>query len=36
MGFAVSFVTMGALVVVAAAAGGKEMFQKIFHWPEER
>jgi len=36
VGFAVSFVTMGALVVVAAAAGGKDMFQKIFHWPEEK
>lgn len=36
VGFTVSFATMGALVVVAAAAGGKEMFQKIFHWPEER
>lgn len=36
VGFAVSFVTMGALVVVAAAAGGKEMFQKIFHWPDEK
>ena len=36
VGFAVSFVTMGALVVVAAAAGGKEMFQRIFHWPEEK
>jgi len=36
VGFAVSFATMGVLVVVAAAAGGKEMFQKIFHWPEEK
>jgi hypothetical protein len=36
VGFAVSFATMGALVVVAAIAGGKEMFQKIFHWPEEK
>jgi len=36
VGFTVSFATMGALVVVAAAAGGKEMFQKIFHWPEEK
>lgn len=36
VGFAVSFTTLGALVVVAAAAGGKEMFQKIFRWPEER
>jgi len=36
VGFAVSFATMGVLVVVAAAAGGKEMFQKVFHWPEEK
>lgn len=36
VGFTVSFATLGVLVVVAAAAGGKEMFQKIFHWPEER
>lgn len=36
VGFTVSFATMGALVVVAAVAGGKEMFQKIFHWPEEK
>lgn len=36
VGFAVSFATMGVLVVVAAVAGGKEMFQKIFHWPEEK
>ena len=36
VGFAVSFATMGVLVVVAAAAGGEEMFQKIFHWPEEK
>lgn len=36
VGFAVSFTTMGALVVVAAVAGGKEMFQKLFHWPEEK
>jgi hypothetical protein len=36
VGFTVSFATMGALVVVAALAGGKEMFQKIFHWPEEK
>jgi len=36
VGFTVSFATLGALVVVAAVAGGKEMFQKIFHWPEEK
>jgi Mechanosensitive ion channel, conserved TM helix len=36
VGFAVSFATMGVLVVVAAASGGKEMFQRIFHWPEEK
>jgi Mechanosensitive ion channel, conserved TM helix len=36
VGFTVGFATMGLLVVVAAAAGGKEMFQKIFHWPEEK
>ena len=36
VGFAVSFATMGVLVIVAATAGGKEMFQKIFHWPEEK
>ena len=36
VGFTVSFATMGALIVVAAVAGGKEMFQKIFHWPEEK
>lgn len=36
VGFTVSFATMGLLVVVAVAAGGKEMFQKIFHWPEEK
>ena len=36
VGFTVSFATMGWLVVVAAAAGGKELFQKIFHWPEEK
>ncbi len=36
VGFAVSFATMGVLVVVAASAGGKEVFQKIFHWPEEK
>ena len=36
VGFTVSFATMGVLVVVAAVAGGKEMFQKIFHWPEEK
>lgn len=36
VGFTVSFATMGALVVVAAVAGGKEMFQRIFHWPEEK
>ena len=23
-------------LVVAAAAGGREMFQKVFHWPEEK
>jgi Mechanosensitive ion channel, conserved TM helix len=36
VGFTVSFATLGALVVVAAVAGGKELFQKIFHWPEEK
>jgi Mechanosensitive ion channel, conserved TM helix len=36
VGFTVSFATLGALVVVAAVAGGKEMFQEIFHWPEEK
>ena len=36
VGFTVSFATMGVLVIVAAVAGGKEMFQKIFHWPEEK
>ena len=36
VGFTVSFASLGALVVVAAVAGGKEMFQKIFHWPEEK
>jgi hypothetical protein len=36
VGFTVSFATLGALVVVAAVAGGKEMFQRIFHWPEEK
>jgi Mechanosensitive ion channel, conserved TM helix len=36
IGFAVSFVTMGALVVVVVAAGGKEMVQRIFRWPEEK
>ena len=36
IGFAVSFATLGGLVVVAAAAGGKDMVQKIFHWPEEK
>ncbi len=36
VGFTVSFATLGVLVVVAAVAGGKEMFQKIFHWPEEK
>lgn len=36
IGFAVSFATLGGLVVVVAAAGGKEMVQKIFHWPEEK
>jgi Mechanosensitive ion channel, conserved TM helix len=36
VGFAVGFATMGVLAVVAAAAGGKEMFQKVFHWPEEK
>ncbi len=36
VGFAVGFATMGVLVVVAASSGGKEMFQKIFHWPEEK
>lgn len=36
VGFTVSFATMGVLVVVAAVAGGKEMFQRIFHWPEEK
>ncbi len=36
IGFAVGFATMGGLVVVVAAAGGKEMVQKIFRWPEEK
>ncbi|HUZ46052.1 MAG TPA: hypothetical protein VMW54_05395 [Terriglobia bacterium] len=36
IGFAVSFATFGALVVVVAAAGGKEMVQRIFRWPEEK
>ncbi len=36
VGFTVSFATLGALVVVAAVAGGKEMFQEVFHWPEEK
>ena len=36
VGFTVSFATLGALAVVAAVAGGKEMFQKIFHGPEEK
>jgi hypothetical protein len=36
IGFAVSFATFGALVVVVAAAGGKEMVQRIFRWPGEK
>jgi Mechanosensitive ion channel, conserved TM helix len=36
IGFAVSFLTLGGLVVVVAAAGGKEMVQRIFRWPEEK
>lgn len=36
IGFAVSFATLGGLVVVVAAAGGKEMVQRIFRWPEEK
>ena len=36
IGFAVSFATLGGLAVVVAAAGGRDMVQKIFRWPEEK